>query len=90
MNKGYHLVRFLLLLLIVLSLFVFVYWFFAKINILDVYYYRIDVFGNNEKVDFYRYEIEPVLDFLKISVNMVLLCSVSLMLVCVYAFYKSK
>ena len=52
MNKGYHLVRFLLLLLIVLSLFVFVYWFFAKINILDVYYYRIDVFGNNEKVDF--------------------------------------
>ena len=52
MNKGYHIARFLLLLLIVLSLFVFVYWFFAKINILDVYYYRIDVFGNNEKVDF--------------------------------------
>lgn len=90
MNKGYHIVRFLLLLLIVLSLFVFVYWSFVKINILDMYYYRIDVFDSNEKVDFYRYEIESALDFLKNSVNMVLLYSVSLMLVCVYAFYKSK
>ena len=90
MNKGYHVVRFLLSLLILLSISIFAYWSFAKINILDMCYYRIDVFDNNEKVDFYRYEIESALDFLNISINMVLLYSVLLMLVCVYAFYKSK
>ena len=69
---------------------VFGYWIFAKINLLDIFYYRIEVFDYNEKVDIYRYEIESAIEFLKVSINMVLLCSFLLMLVCAYAFYKSK
>ncbi len=90
MNKSHFVIRLLLLSLILLSIFILVYWTFAKVNVLDIYYYRIGVFDYNEKVDFYRYEIESAIDFLKVSINMVLLCSILLMLVCVYAFYKSK
>jgi hypothetical protein len=90
MNKYNFVIRFSLLLLIILSIAVFGYWIFAKINILDIIYYRIEVFDYNEKVDIYRYEIESAIEFLKVSINMVLLCSFLLMLVCVYAFYKSK
>lgn len=90
MNKYNFVIKFLLLLLIILSIAVFGYWIFAKINLLDIFYYRIEVFDYNEKVDIYRYEIESAIEFLKVSINMVLLCSFLLMLVCAYAFYKSK
>ncbi len=90
MNKYNFVIRFLLLLLIMLSIAILGYWIFAKINMLDIFYYRIEVFDYNEKVDFDRYEIESAIEFIKVSINMVLLCSFLLMLVCVYAFYKSK
>lgn len=90
MNKYNFVIRFLLLLLIMLSIAIFGYWIFAKINMLDIFYYRIEVFDYNEKVEFDRYEIESAIEFIKVSINMVLLCSFLLMLVCVYAFYKSK
>lgn len=90
MNKYNFVIRFLLLLLIMLSIAIFGYWIFAKINMLDIFYYRIEVFDYNEKVEFDRYEIDSAIEFLKVSINMVLLCSFLLMLVCVYAFYKSK
>jgi hypothetical protein len=73
-----------------LSIAIFGYWIFAKINMLDIFYYRIEVFDYNEKVEFDRYEIDSAIEFIKVSINMVLLCSFLLMLVCVYAFYKSK
>lgn len=90
MNKYNSFIRFLLLLLIILSIAIFGYWIFAKINMLDIFYYRIEVFDYNEKVEFDRYEIDSAIEFLKVSINMVLLCSFLLMLVCTYAFYKSK
>ena len=90
MNKYNSCIRFLLLLLIILSIAIFGYWIFAKINMLDIFYYRIEVFDYNEKVEFDRYEIDSAIEFLKVSINMVLLCSFLLMLVCTYAFYKSK
>lgn len=90
MNKYNFVIRFLLFLLIMLSIAVFGYWFFAKINMLDIFYYRIEVFDYNEKIEFDRYEIDSAIEFIKVSINMVLLCSFLLMLVCVYAFYKSK
>jgi hypothetical protein len=90
MNKYNFVIRFLLLLLIMLSIAIFGYWIFAKINMLDIFYYRIEVFDYNEKVEFDRYEIDSAIEFIKVSINMVLLCSFLLMLVCVYAFYKSK
>jgi hypothetical protein len=73
-----------------LSIAIFGYWIFAKINMLDIFYYRIEVFDYNEKVEFDRYEIDSAIEFIKVSINMVLLCSFLLMLVCTYAFYKSK
>lgn len=90
MNKYNFVIRFLLLLLIMLSIAIFGYWIFAKINMLDIFYYRIEVFDYNEKVEFDRYEIDSAIEFIKVSINMVLLCSFLLMLVCIYAFYKSK
>jgi hypothetical protein len=90
MNKYNSFIRFLLLLLIILSIAIFGYWIFAKINMLDIFYYRIEVFDYNEKVEFDRYEIDSAIEFIKVSINMVLLCSFLLMLVCTYAFYKSK
>ena len=83
MNKYNFVIRFLLLLLIMLSIAIFGYWIFAKINMLDIFYYRIEVFDYNEKVEFDRYEIDSAIEFIKVSINMVLLCSFLLMLVCV-------
>ena len=74
MNKYNFIVRFLLLLLILLSIGIFVYWTFAKVNISDIFYHRIETFDNDEKVELYRYEIESAIELLKACINMVLLC----------------
>lgn len=89
-NKYNIIVRFILVLLILFSLSIFAYWIFVKINTLDILYYRIESYDYNEKVDFYRFEIESTIELIKDSINMVILCSFLLIMVCLYAFCRSK
>ena len=77
-----------MLLLIALSMFV--YGAYIKVNILDIYSYRVEVFDYNEEVTFYRYEIDSAVELLNSLTNIVFICSILLVMVSIYEFRRSK
>lgn len=90
MNKYFYVVKFLFFVLLLISLSIFIYDVYIKINILDICYYRVEVFDYNEEVTFYRYEIDLVVELLNNLTNIVFISSILLAIVSIYEFYKRK
>ena len=90
MNKHFRVVKFLFFVLLLISLSILIYGVYIKINVLDIYYYRVEVFDCNEEVTFYRYEIDSAVELLNNLTNIVFICSILLVIVSIYEFRKRK
>lgn len=67
-----------------MSLLLFLYSVYIKINTLDIFYYRVESFDYNDEVTFYRHEIESAFELLDNMIYIAILCSLVLLIIGIY------